>query len=141
MAIFSILSRIFVISSVYVLGRYNFSGFWILPMLLSSLYDYCQTRLEFQRIATQTRSLTAERDWVLPIFSSLELPPWITFPDIERAEWINTIFKQLWPRINELVTKRVKDLQPMISKHFSLEKFQFKTVDVGKIVSCIKRYL
>ena len=32
-----------------------------------------------------------------------DLPSWVFFPDKERAEWINSIMKQLWPYVNEYV--------------------------------------
>lgn len=134
MSFYLVFTRIFVISSVYVLGRLNYSIGWIVPLLISSIYDYSRRKRDVQKAATQALSQMNERDWILPRFSNLDdLPPWVIFPDIERAEWINTILKLMWPRIK--VAKILQDLQPKINEKSPLETFTFETIDLGKIVS------
>lgn len=136
MSIYSVFTQILVISSVYVLGRLNCTFGWALPLLLSPIYDYSRRKRELEKATLQARSAMNERDWILPGLTQVDnLPPWIIFPDVERAEWINTVLKLLWPSINGIVAKRLNDLQPQINKISALEKFQFKTIDLGKTVS------
>ena len=70
------------------------------------------------------------------IYSRLdEIPAWVLFPDYERCEWFNKIFNQLWPRINNIVLKSVKDFEPILQQNPILRNFAIKKVDFGKIVS------
>ncbi|KAM8794105.1 extended synaptotagmin-1 [Eudromia elegans] len=34
-----------------------------------------------------------------------ELPAWVTFPDVERAEWLNKVLAQAWPFLGRLVER------------------------------------
>lgn len=59
-----------------------------------------------------------------------ELPSWVTFPDREKAEWLNEIILQLWPSINNCIIKHFRGpLQTKIRKKF--ESFRFEEVDFG----------
>ncbi|XP_031566724.1 extended synaptotagmin-2-A-like isoform X2 [Actinia tenebrosa] len=47
-----------------------------------------------------------------------ELPAWVFFPDVERAEWLNKMIVQLWPYINDMVIKILKEkVEPEIQKN------------------------
>ena len=36
-----------------------------------------------------------------------DVPPWVFFPDFERAEWINKIIKNVWSNVEEMVIDAV----------------------------------
>jgi hypothetical protein len=69
-----------------------------------------------------------------------ELPSWVFFPDIERAEWVNRIIKQAWPYANKYLDKAIfHDVMiPMIRGTSPiLADFSFEKLDLGEIV-CYK---
>ena len=71
----------------YITGYCQFSGAWLLSLLLLLLNI---------REKRSRRSLTEDD----PTSS-------ISFPDWERAEFINKIVKQLWPSLNQFVRKTI----------------------------------
>lgn len=56
------------------------------------------------------------------------------FPDVERAEWINTIVKLYWPKINIMVEKALRDVQPKIMEQAKFKRFIFNKIDLGNNV-------
>ncbi|KAM6394944.1 extended synaptotagmin-1 [Rhynochetos jubatus] len=63
-----------------------------------------------------------------------ELPAWVSFPDVERAEWLNKVLAQAWPFLGRYVEKLlVGSVAPAVrasSPH--LQTFAFTRVDVGQ---------
>ncbi|KAF7264968.1 hypothetical protein GWI33_021796 [Rhynchophorus ferrugineus] len=58
------------------------------------------------------------------------LIPKVTFPDKEKAEWLNEIIAQLWPSLNCYIIKYCRGkLQTKIKKKF--ESFRFEELDFG----------
>ena len=41
---------------------------------------------------------------------SRELPSWVLFPDVERAEWMNVILRKVWPNLGEIARQIAKRL-------------------------------
>lgn len=64
-----------------------------------------------------------------------EVPAWVMFPDVERAEWINKIVRHLWPDLKDLVEQQLKDFEPKIQRIDYLSGFKFSKIDFGTIVS------
>ncbi|CAF3816756.1 unnamed protein product [Rotaria sp. Silwood1] len=65
-----------------------------------------------------------------------ELPSWVFFPDIERAEWINRIIKKAWPYANRYVDQAVfRDVLVRLVREASstLADFSFQKLDLGQI--------
>ncbi|XP_056370928.1 extended synaptotagmin-1 [Oenanthe melanoleuca] len=62
-----------------------------------------------------------------------ELPAWVSFPDVERAEWLNKLLAQAWPFFGQLMEKLLRDsVAPSVracSPH--LQSFAFTRVDMG----------
>ncbi|TRZ07128.1 hypothetical protein HGM15179_019978, partial [Zosterops borbonicus] len=62
-----------------------------------------------------------------------ELPAWVSFPDVERAEWLNKVLAQAWPFFGQWMEKLLRDsVAPAIrasSPH--LQTFTFTRVDMG----------
>jgi hypothetical protein len=39
-----------------------------------------------------------------------QLPSWVLFPDVERAEWMNVILRKVWPNLGEIARQIAKRL-------------------------------
>ncbi|KAM4644112.1 LOW QUALITY PROTEIN: extended synaptotagmin-1 [Amazona ochrocephala] len=63
-----------------------------------------------------------------------ELPAWVSFPDVERAEWVNKVLAQAWPFFGQFMEKLLlAHVAPAIrasSPH--LQSFTFTRVDMGE---------
>ncbi|XP_062453464.1 extended synaptotagmin-1 [Rhea pennata] len=63
-----------------------------------------------------------------------ELPAWVTFPDVERAEWLNKVLAQAWPFFGRYMEKLlVENVAPAIrASNTHLQTFTFTKVDMGE---------
>lgn len=63
-----------------------------------------------------------------------ELPAWVSFPDVERAEWLNKILAQTWPFFGRYMEKLlVESIAPSIrASNTHLQTFTFTKVDMGE---------
>ncbi|KAM8990496.1 LOW QUALITY PROTEIN: extended synaptotagmin-1 [Ara ararauna] len=63
-----------------------------------------------------------------------ELPAWVSFPDVEKAEWVNKVLAQAWPFFGQFMEKLLlAQVAPAIrasSPH--LQSFTFTRVDMGE---------
>ena len=67
----------------------------------------------------------------------------VYFPDVEKAEWLNKMVKQMWPFVGEYMKKVLKtSVEPSVQNSLpkSLTPFRFDKIDLGDIVS-MNRYL
>lgn len=75
MPFLSICSQILVISTVYVLGRLDYSVGWIIPLLFSTIRDYTERKREIKRAVMEARRSLRERDNVSSRFANFEEIP------------------------------------------------------------------
>ncbi|XP_053823288.1 extended synaptotagmin-1 [Vidua chalybeata] len=63
-----------------------------------------------------------------------ELPAWVSFPDVERAEWLNKVLAQAWPFLGQFLEKLLQEsVAPAIrASSAHLQTFTFTRVDVGQ---------
>ncbi|KAK4807280.1 hypothetical protein QYF61_006341 [Mycteria americana] len=63
-----------------------------------------------------------------------ELPAWVSFPDVERAEWLNKVLAQAWPFFGQYMEKLlVENVAPSIrASNSHLQTFTFTKVDMGE---------
>ncbi|KAM8976014.1 extended synaptotagmin-1 [Pelodytes ibericus] len=63
-----------------------------------------------------------------------ELPSWVTFHDVEKAEWLNKFIAQMWPFIGQYLEKLLIDtVAPAIrSSNTHLSTFYFTKINVGE---------
>ncbi|KAK2512389.1 hypothetical protein Q9966_016408, partial [Columba livia] len=63
-----------------------------------------------------------------------ELPAWVSFPDVERAEWLNKVLAQAWPFFGQYMEKLLVDkVAPSIrASNTHLQTFTFTKVDMGE---------
>ena len=129
----SILSQVLVLTSVYALGRFNFCFGWVLPLIYSSILDHSRHERSMHRAVIQATASIDEQEVISARLG--EFPAWVLFPDVERAEWVNTIIKLLWPFLKHVVEQIVMELQVEINKHELMKNFKFTKIDLGFVVS------
>ena len=65
------------------------------------------------------------------------LPSWVTFPDVDRAEWINVILRKLWPKFGDIGNQVAKLLvEPKVNeilKRLSIKGLNLETLSAFKI--------
>ncbi|XP_064354712.1 extended synaptotagmin-1 isoform X2 [Dromaius novaehollandiae] len=63
-----------------------------------------------------------------------ELPAWVTFPDVERAEWLNKVLAQAWPFFGRYMEKvLLEKVAPAVrASNSHLQTFAFTRVDLGE---------
>jgi len=116
---------------VYMLGYFDFSIAWMItPLLLSVLRDQWKKDKRNKLTAAREAALTNEQAMIEARMSAEELPSWVFFPDKERAEWVNSILKQLWPYVNEYVRHTLfNTVEPAVEsalKAYKLTPFKFE---------------
>ncbi|XP_042885011.1 extended synaptotagmin-1-like isoform X1 [Penaeus japonicus] len=136
---------------VYLFLSYVFKGFvfYILASVsyaLAGLVLFCSVLSrgredKLDKMVALGRT-DAERFKTLYEDNEIELPPWITFPDIERADWLTKILQQLWPNVEEYVKDFLKySLQPELSKRFIIIDFsKIHLGDTAPIITGVKVY-
>jgi len=68
--------------------------------------------------------------------SMAQLPSWVNFPMVQRAEWLNSLLVELWPHVDALTWKLMQEkVQPMakeILAEYHLTGFRFQRVELGQ---------
>ncbi|TGZ64757.1 hypothetical protein CRM22_006217 [Opisthorchis felineus] len=120
--------------SLWGVGYMGFSGAWV---ALGSV-GYFFIKLARSKRAKLTSSLKAigenEKQFIIQNFSVRDLPSWVYFPDVERAEWLNKVIKRLWPYICDYATDLIRQtVAPAVSAQLpsALLPFDFLTLDLG----------
>ncbi|KAJ8920619.1 hypothetical protein NQ315_004758 [Exocentrus adspersus] len=128
--------KLMVSSIVYFIGYMNWSITWIIiPVIISMFSEERKRRNLMRRNLMREAALRSEQDVLLECVG--DLPAWVYFPDIERAEWVNKIIKQLWPNVNhyvrDLITNTLeKKLKGNLEK-YSLKGFTFQRIILGSV--------
>lgn len=63
-----------------------------------------------------------------------DLPSWVFFPDVERAEWLNEIIVQMWPYVGKMVHKIMKEtVEPKMQEKLPgiIKSLYFEEVSLG----------
>ncbi|CAH1098442.1 unnamed protein product [Psylliodes chrysocephalus] len=121
-------------SLIYLIGYLNCSLTWLfVPALLSTLSEQYKNRQRRKRYFSKEAALGNEKEVILEHFG--ELPSWVVFPDVERAEWVNKIAKQFWPFVNYYARDLAKNyveikLKKNLEK-YGLKGFHFERVILG----------
>uniref|UniRef100_A0A803T503 Extended synaptotagmin-1 n=1 Tax=Anolis carolinensis TaxID=28377 RepID=A0A803T503_ANOCA len=73
--------------------------------------------------------------------SQSQLPAWVSFPDVEKAEWLNKILAQAWPFFGQYMEKLlVENIAPSIrASNTHLQTFTFSKIDMGEKVMVNKK--
>ncbi|KAM9319372.1 extended synaptotagmin-1 [Gastrophryne carolinensis] len=121
---------------VYVCGYLGFSVIFVVLGLvvylgwkgtkqgkLIRLQSAMETLLNEEAVTAKTIFMTKK-----------ELPSWVTFPDVEKAEWLNKLIAQMWPFIGQYLEKLLTDsIAPSIrSCNTHLSTFYFTKINIGE---------
>jgi len=63
-----------------------------------------------------------------------DLPSWVDFPDMHRAEWLNEIIFQLWPFVDKMVQQILKEtVEPKMQEKLPspIKSMYFETIHLG----------
>ncbi|XP_063833789.1 extended synaptotagmin-2-A isoform X3 [Ostrinia nubilalis] len=134
--IYKFFKKVAVVGAVYLVGYMQWSVAWLIgPVILSVMRDQWRKESESRRNIAKAAALSSERDVILARLD--ELPSWVFFPDVERAEWLNRILLQVWPNVNHYARSLIKDsIEPAVAEslaNFKLNGFKFERMILGTI--------
>ncbi|CAH0691376.1 unnamed protein product [Chilo suppressalis] len=134
--IYKICKKVAVVGAVYLVGYMQWSVAWLIgPVILSVIRDQWRRENEYKRNLAKAAALSSEKDVVLARLS--DLPSWVFFPDVERAEWLNRILLQVWPNVNHYARSLLKDtIEPAVAEslaNYKLNGFKFERMILGTI--------
>ncbi|CAG9575906.1 unnamed protein product [Danaus chrysippus] len=134
--IYRFFKKVSIVGAVYLVGYMQWSVAWLLgPVVLSVMRDQWRRDSEYRRNLAKTAALSSEKDIVLAKLD--DLPAWVFFPDVERAEWLNRILLQVWPNVNHYARTLLKDtIEPAVAEslsNFKLNGFKFERMILGTI--------
>ncbi|CAH8522477.1 unnamed protein product [Dicrocoelium dendriticum] len=120
--------------SLWGLGYMRMSATWV----ALGTFGYFCVQVVRKRRTELTSALKAigenEKEVILQNFSAEDLPSWVHFPDVERAEWFNKVIKRLWPYISIYAKDMIiNNVAPAIAAQLpsALKPFSFSTIDLG----------
>ncbi|XP_068193275.1 extended synaptotagmin-1 [Antennarius striatus] len=120
---------------VYLAGYFGFS----ISIVLFGLMIYMgwkHSRVEkMMRLKSAVYLLENEKGFTTESLfrAKRDLPPWISFPDVEKVEWLNKIVQQAWPFIGQYMEKLlVETIAPAIrASSIHLQTLSFTKVNIG----------
>ncbi|XP_077582272.1 extended synaptotagmin-1 [Stigmatopora nigra] len=120
---------------VYLAGYYGISIIVVLVGLMVYL-GWKHGRLDkARRLNTAMYLLENETEFTTEKLFRLkrDLPPWVNFPDVEKAEWLNKILQQAWPFIGQFLEKLLLEtIAPAIrASSIHLQTLSFTKVNIG----------
>ncbi|MBN3307532.1 EST2B protein, partial [Amia calva] len=124
---------------VYMTGYLGLSITWVLFCLMLVTWWRKNTTRKRARLDTAFDFLENERLVINKEIKALNMPAWVHFPDVERADWLNKILQQAWPYFGIYMERLLKEkIQPSIrtSSHH-LKTFTFTKVHFGQKVNAI----
>ncbi|XP_058413943.1 extended synaptotagmin-1 [Diceros bicornis minor] len=128
--------RLLVLVPVYLAGAIGLSvGFVLFGLAL--YLGWRRVRDEKERSLRVARQLLDDEERITAktlYMSHRELPAWVSFPDVEKAEWLNKIVAQVWPFLGQYMEKLlVETVAPAIrGSNTHLQTFTFTRVELGE---------
>ncbi|MEE6467245.1 hypothetical protein FKM82_007173 [Ascaphus truei] len=122
-----------IIFPVYVLGYFGLSFSWLLIVLVFLIWWRKNKGNKSSRLHRALAFLENEEKSVKHTICTADLPAWVHFPDIERAEWLNKTVKHMWPYICQFVEKLFREtIEPAVrGANNHLSTFSFTKIDMG----------
>ncbi|KAG8234694.1 hypothetical protein J437_LFUL015348 [Ladona fulva] len=133
---YTFFKRISTVMFVYMMGYFGFSSAWLIaPVILSVMREEWKKEKELKRNVAKAAAMCSEKDVILARVD--DLPTWVFFPDVERAEWLNRILRQVWPNVNHYARDLLKDsIEPAVRDSlaaYKLHGFKFERMILGSI--------
>ena len=99
----------------------------LLGAALSCLYHRGRER---SRLLRDVLNLTPGRKGLHAVLGGV--PPWVSFQDREKAEWLNRVLGELWPYYDKAIAKAVRDaVEPLMEQYKPpglIKRIHFKTL-------------
>lgn len=128
--------KLLLLLPVYLCGYLGLSVVFVIIGLLGFLCWKSTRANKWISFKLACESLESEEQIIAhSIFKSKkELPSWVTFPDVEKVEWLNKMLAQMWPFIGQYLEKLLIDtIAPLIrSSNTHLSTFYFTKISVGE---------
>ena len=120
--------------AVYLWGFVEFSFVWVVVgTVVMMMSDQRKERRRRER--REARELHEEGEEAF-LRSRVELPSWATFPQVERAEWVNSLVGELWPHLEPLAWQVLQArLEPAIAcllAEYHMAGFRFTRLELGE---------
>ncbi|XP_010643001.1 extended synaptotagmin-1 [Fukomys damarensis] len=128
--------RLLVLVPVYLAGAAGLSvGFVVFGLAL--YLGWRRVRDEKERSLLAARQLLDDEERLTAktlYLSHRELPAWVSFPDVEKAEWLNKIVAQVWPFLGQYMEKLLAEtVAPAVrGSNPHLQTFTFTRVELGE---------
>ncbi|KAL4715269.1 hypothetical protein ACJJTC_007851 [Scirpophaga incertulas] len=135
--IYRVVKKVAVVGAVYLVGYMQWSVAWLIgPVILSVMREQWRKENEYKRNLAKAAAQSSEKEIVLARLD--DLPSWVFFPDVERAEWLNRILLQVWPNVNHYARSLLKDsIEPAVAEslaNYKLNGFKFERMILGTII-------
>ncbi|XP_044535797.1 extended synaptotagmin-1 isoform X1 [Gracilinanus agilis] len=128
--------RLLVLVPVYLAGALGLSvGFVLFGLAL--YLGWRRVRGEKERSLRAARQLLDNEEQLTSqtlYLSHRELPAWVSFPDVEKVEWLNKIVAQAWPFLGQYMEKLLAEtVAPAVrASNTHLQTFTFTRVELGE---------
>ncbi|VEL08330.1 unnamed protein product [Protopolystoma xenopodis] len=120
--------------SIWSLGYFRFSPSWLAIGTLAYIL-FNRTRTKRKLVISTLKTIGKdEKNAIIQNIGAHELPSWVYFPDVERAEWLNKIIKRMWPYITDYAKDIVHEtVGPAVDANLPapLKPFKFVLLDFG----------
>lgn len=119
---------------VWLIGYVGLSVTWVLIALVCYVVGNEYSRNRETKRAYAKQAVIDEQKAILARVD--ELPSWVYFPDVERAEWLNKMIQQMWPYIGDFVKNLLKtSVEAAVNANLpdKLKPFHFEKIDLGDI--------
>uniref|UniRef100_A0A668ATD4 Extended synaptotagmin 1 n=1 Tax=Myripristis murdjan TaxID=586833 RepID=A0A668ATD4_9TELE len=120
---------------VYLAGYYRVStSLLVFGLMVYTGWKHAREAKETRlRSAMQLLSNEQEYTSMKVSKSKRDLPAWVSFPDVEKVEWLNKVLQQVWPFVGQYLEKLlVETIAPSIRASSShLQTLSFTKVDMG----------
>uniref|UniRef100_A0A8C2XAI7 Extended synaptotagmin 1 n=1 Tax=Cyclopterus lumpus TaxID=8103 RepID=A0A8C2XAI7_CYCLU len=120
---------------VYLAGYYRVSSsLLVFGMMVYTGWKHAREAKE-TRLRSAMQLLNSEEEYTSMRVSKSKrgLPAWVSFPDVEKVEWLNKVLQQVWPFVGQYLEKLlVETIAPSIrASSAHLQTLSFTKVDMG----------
>ncbi|XP_050541357.1 extended synaptotagmin-3 [Daktulosphaira vitifoliae] len=125
---------------VYAIGYWRVAAVstWVLIPIMTCVSIVRDRWREVGHRRRRRAQMIASADEKKLITASVaELPSWVFFPDMHRAEWLNQMIKQMWPLVSAFTQTTIKQtVEPMVAENlreYNVNSFAFDKLRLGSI--------
>ncbi|RXM33977.1 Extended synaptotagmin-3 [Acipenser ruthenus] len=119
---------------VYLVGYLGLSISWVLFALMLWMWWKRNRTSKLARFAAAVDFLDNERHVITEGLKELNMPAWVHFPDVEKADWLNQILDQAWPYFGIFMEKVFRNsIEPAVrASNIHLKTFTFTKIHFGE---------